>query len=426
MKTPEIWKPFTSLLSEEQNLRVKSASGAWLELEDGRKILDCISSWWVTLHGHCQPEIVEAIQKQAAQLEQAIFADCTHQPAEELVKNLLPVLPEELTTCFFSDNGSTAVEVALKIALQFWQNQGVYRKKKIIAFEGAYHGDTIGAMSVAERSIFNKPFWDHLFPVDFIPYPETWEGDEEAGQKERMALRELETLLENAKEYAAVIIEPLIQGAGGMRTCRPAFLQKLREVCTEKNVLLIYDEVMTGFGRTGEYFASLKSKTCPDVICLSKGITGGFLPLGVTVSSEKVVQAFLTVDSDKTFYHGHSYTANPIACAAAVASLKLLQKEETGQKFRQMEQWHRENWSVLEGEKLGLAKPRFCGTIFATEIKTEGSSGYGNPIGKEIKKKALEKGLLLRPLGNQLYIFPPLCITQKELQQVYQGIEEIL
>ena len=335
------------MLTADPALKVKRGNGAYLELEDGRRLVDCISSWWVTLHGHAQPEIARAIYEQAQVLEQVIFAGFTHQPAEDLADALLQRLPENLKHIFFSDNGSTAVEVSLKMAFQYWRNRGE-KRSKFMAFEGGYHGDTVGAMSIGRGSPFWNKFEPLLFSIDVVPYPATFEADPSVEEKEQLSLGAIENLLRNnAGDYAAICIEPLVQGAAGMRCCRPEFLQALRKLASKHDVLLIFDEVMTGFGRTGDFFASTKSGVAPDLICLSKGITGGFLPLSVTVCSSEIFERFLSSESDKTFYHGHSYTANPIACAAAVCSWRLLNQNR--HLFADMELSHRR----LAAEKLG-------------------------------------------------------------------------
>lgn len=420
---PNIWYPFTQAKTSPPPLKVKSARGIWLELEDGRKIMDCISSWWVNIHGHSHPKIAEAIYRQAQELEHVIFAGFTHQPAETLSEKLVKQLPEELSRVFFSDNGSTAVEVALKMAYQYWVNQNQQRQK-FIAFEGAYHGDTFGAMSVGSPSIFSQVFSDMLFDVDFSPFPETYIGDISVEEKEKEILTRLkEKLGQNPREYAGIIIEPLVQGAGGMRMCRPEFLRKLQQLVKQFDTLLIFDEVMTGFGRTGEWFPSLKSQVTPDITCLSKGITGGFLPLSVTVCSEKIYDTFYSDDPIKTLYHGHSYTANPLGCAAALASLELMVENQPV--FSSMEDKHLKYLKKLQGNSK-VEKLRVTGTIAAMDIVNTQKSGYLNKVGLEIREKALEKGLLLRPLGNVLYIMPPYCITDEELSEVYEGIYDIL
>lgn len=420
---PNVWHPFTILEKAPDPLKVSRGEGLWLELEDGRRIMDCISSWWVNVYGHARPEIADAIARQARELEQVIFANFTHEPAERLCERLCAILPGDLNRVFFSDDGSTAVEVGMKTAWQYWANTGEPRKT-FICFEGAYHGDTFGAMSAGERSVFTEVFEDLLFEVEFLPYPQTWRGDGQTEEREREALGLLrEKLREQPGRYAGVMIEPLVQGAGGMRMCRPEFLRKLEEVVREEDTLLLFDEVMTGFGRTGSRFACERAGVQPDIIALAKGLTGGFLPLSVTVSSEKIYRAFYSSDPEKTFWHGHSYTANPIGCAAALASLDLL--EEFRPVFSAMEQWHGVHLDRLEGHP-GLKRLRATGTIAAMDIVTGGREGYLNPVADAIKERCVDEGLLLRPLGNTLYLMPPYCTGREELARMYEGIVRLL
>ncbi len=420
MTKSAIWHPFTQMLTAEPPLKVKRGAGSYLFLEDDKRLLDCISSWWVNIHGHAHPDIAEAIFEQAKKLEQVIFAGFTHQPAEDVAAGLLERLPESLAHVFYSDNGSTSVEVALKMAYQYWLNLG-QEKHRFIAFDGGYHGDTIGAMSIGRGSPFWSKFDPLLFQIDIVPFPETFENDAAVEEKEQSTLTALAKLVEsNKNQHVAICIEPLIQGAAGMRMCRPQFLQALRKFATENNILLIFDEVMTGFGRTGDFFAANKSQVNPDIICLSKGITGGFLPLSVTVCSSAIYDSFLSQSSDKTFFHGHSYTANPLACAAAVCSWRLLNQNQ--HLFQNMEKTHRKLVSQeLEGHPL-IRQIRFCGTIFAAEIKTQESDSYFNSVAAQLKKRFIERGFLIRPLGNTIYLMPPYCTDEDALQSAYKAI----
>jgi adenosylmethionine-8-amino-7-oxononanoate aminotransferase len=418
-----IWYPFTIQKGALEPIKVEKGDGIWLQLEDGRRIMDCISSWWVNLYGHAHPEIASAISDQAQQLEQVIFADFTHEPAEKVAEKLAEILPTQLNRVFFSDDGSTAVEVAMKIALQYWKNRGEDRKS-FICFEGAYHGDTFGAMSAGARSIFTEVFKDLLFDVDFLPYPCTWLNDDEIPKKEQAVIKQLEkTLQEHPEKYAGVMIEPLVQGASGMRMCREQFIKELERVCEEYNTLLLFDEVMTGFGRTGAHFASEKANVEPDIICLAKGLTGGFLPLSVTVCSDAVFDVFNSADPMKAFWHGHSYTANPLGCAAALASFRLL--DEHRPVFAEMEQWHLEHLAKLGDHPL-VKKRRLTGTIAAFDIAAGPQNGYLNKVGEMIKKRSVEEGMLFRPLGNVMYLMPPYCTTESQLAEMYEVIDIIL
>jgi len=423
MHHPNIWKPFTILKDAPDPLRIEEGEGIWLTLEDGRRIIDCISSWWVTLHGHSQPEIGEAIYRQSQKLEHVIFANYSHRPAEELAERLTARLPGDLSRVFYSDNGSTAVEVALKTAWQYWKNIEKPRTR-FIAFEGAYHGDTIGAMSVSSRSVFSEVFSELLFDVDFVPYPDTWLGDTTAEEREERVLNQLAEMLDSEPEtYAGVIIEPLVQGTAGMRMCTPRFLKSLERLVRERDNLLIYDEVMTGFGRTGDWFASTRSGTEPDIICLSKGITGGFLPLSVTVCSSRIYDAFNSSDPMHTLWHGHSYTANPLGCAAALASFKLLEQDENA--FLKLEEIHLREVAKL-AETVEIERPRVTGTVAAFTLPVSGEGGYLNQVADRIKAVCTDYGLLLRPLGNEVYLMPPFCITEEELSDVYRQLAKLL
>lgn len=420
---PHIWYPFTILKNAPEPLKVVRGEGLWLELEDGRRIMDCISSWWVNLYGHAHPRVAQAIAEQAQKLEQVIFANFTHDPAEQLAEGVTGLLPGDLERVFFSDDGSTAVEVGMKMAWQYWANRGETRDT-FICFEGAYHGDTFGAMSAGERSVFTEVFGDLLFDVEFVPYPHTWRGDGEAEDKEEAVLQAVREKLEGAPgRYAGVMLEPLVQGAGGMRMCRPSFLRRLEKICREAGTLLLFDEVMTGFGRTGADFACTRAGVTPDIVALAKGLTGGFLPLSLTVCRSGIYEAFNSDDPEKTFWHGHSYTANPIGCAAALASLELL--EEFRPRFRGMEAWHREELDALEGHP-SLKRLRVRGTIAAMEIDAPGEDGYLNRVADRIKARCVDEGLLLRPLGNTLYLMPPYCTEREQLAAMYEGIGKLL
>lgn len=417
-----LWHPFTQARTAPEPLPVIRAAGATLTLADGRSLCDLISSWWVTLHGHAHPTIAAAIARQATQLEQVIFADFTHPPAVHLGQRLAEWLPPGLSRLFFSDDGSTAVEVALKLAWQFFRNQGQERRH-FLAFAGGYHGDTFGAMAAGRGSGFYGPFQELLFPVHTLPYPETWIGDPEVMDKEAASLAALERWLErHGPETVALIVEPLVQGAAGMRMCRPEFLQAVALRLKAAGVLLIFDEVMTGFGRTGPLFASEAVGVAPDLLCLSKGLTGGFLPMALTVATEAVYAAFLGPDFETAFAHGHSYTANPLGCAAALASLTLTVDPACVQRRAAIAARHTAALAEL-AQRPGLEKPRVHGTIAALSFHGHGH-GYHAAIGRELKRFFFERGLLLRPLGNVVYLLPPYCITDAELDRAYAAIAE--
>ena len=416
---PNIWPPFTQITNSDPQIKVSHGKDALIYTKNPKKeLIDGISSWWVTLHGHSNDYIANAIFHQAKTLEQIIFADFLHPQAQLLSERLSKLT--KLERLFFSDNGSTAVEVALKIAYQSWQNRGETRTQ-IIAFDGAYHGDTFGAMALGERNIFNENFDDLMFPVKRAPWPSTWINDEEVEIKENKAIQILTNLLK--KPTVAVILEPLVQGAGGMNMVRPEFIKKVSEVVKNNNSLLIADEVLTGFGRCGSLFAFQKANIIPDLISISKGLTGGFLPMGITLAKEKIYQSFISDSPKKTFWHGHSFTANPLGCAAANASLDLLEKDPSKYlSFKEKHFFHLDKIKKLPFVK----KLRVTGTIAAFDLEIGNSKGYLNKIGKRIKASSIQKGLFIRPLGNVIYLLPPLCITENQLEKSYKIIFEIL
>ena len=410
---PHLWHPTTQVAVAPEPLRVVSARGCLLELDDGRQLIDAISSWWVTLHGHSEPSIAAAIGRQALQLEQVIFANFSHPPAETLATRLSALTG--LERLFFSDNGSTAVEVALKIAWQWWRNQGSERRQ-LIAFEGAYHGDTFGAMALGDRSLFTAPYDELLFNVARIPWPHTHWGDGDVEQREAAALEQLEQALRTPT--AALIVEPLIQGASGMRLVRPSFLRAVAERVQASGALLIADEVMTGFGRTGALFACQRAGIQPDLMALSKGLTGGFLPMGVTMARERLYQGFISDTPAHTFFHGHSFTANPLGCAAALASLDLLQHNP--ERYQRFEARHRPALEQLSNHPR-VKQVRCLGTMAAFELEA-GATSYLNPVGRQIQRLCLEQGVFLRPLGNVVDLLPPLRISDSQLERCYAAL----
>jgi adenosylmethionine-8-amino-7-oxononanoate aminotransferase len=416
-----IWHPFTQGKIAPEVIAVKRAQGCYIYDENDKAYLDLISSWWVNLHGHAHPAIAVSIYEQAKTLEHVIFAGFTHEPAINLCENLRTIMPADLCKFFFSDNGSTAVEVALKMAYQYWRNLGMAEKKIFLSFEGGYHGDTFGAMSVGAKSGFHDQFKDLFFDVLSVPYPDSWEGDDAIEFKEQHALNILTDFLDQHDgKIAAIILEPLIQGASGMRICRASFLQQVIAKVRQRDILVIFDEIMTGFGRTGTYFALDQLDVIPDFLCISKGITGGFLPLAVTVTSDKIYDAFLGDDLSMAFLHGHSYTANPLACSAAIASLNLLKTLDCQRAIGNINAMHRQGIEALGVRCSSIKKSRIIGTIAAFDIK---DSAVLMP---SLKRNFLEQGMLLRPLGNTIYLLPPYCITNEELAAVYTKISEII
>jgi adenosylmethionine-8-amino-7-oxononanoate aminotransferase len=406
-----VWHPFTQHGLGEPIPRVTHAEGAALYTEGGRRIVDAISSWWVTTHGHCHPRIMAAIAAQTGKLDQIIFAGWTHEPAETLAQGLIEIMPPALTRVFFSDSGSTSVEVALKMALGYWANRGAARGR-ILVMQHSYHGDTIGAMSVGARGVFNQAYAPLLFDVGTVPFPV--EGQEQA------TLDALEAACRD--KPAAFIVEPLILGAGGMLIYPPRVLAEMRAICARHDVLFIADEVMTGWGRTGTLLACEQADVVPDILCLSKGLTGGSVPLAVTLATEAIYAAHLSQDRAKMFFHSSSYTANPIACAAANANLAIWREEPVLARVADLGVRQRRHLAGL-AEHPAVRNARSIGTITALEIgDAEGS--YLSQLGPRLLGFFRDRNLLLRPLGNTVYVMPPYCIGDDDLDAIYAAIAE--
>lgn len=409
MTASSIWHPFTQHGLGEPIPRVTRAEGAALFTADGRRIVDAISSWWVTTHGHAHPRIVAAIAEQAGRLDQIIFAGWTHEPAETLAAGLRAMMPSALTRVFFSDSGSTSVEVALKMALGYWLNRGEPRHR-ILVLEHGYHGDTIGAMSVGARGVFNRAYAPLLFDVETIPFP--------AAGHEQATLDALDQACRGGA--AAFIVEPLILGAGGMLIYAPTTLAEMRRICGCHGVLFIADEVMTGWGRTGTLLACEQADVLPDILCLSKGLTGGAIPLAVTMATEPIFEAHYTSDRASMFFHSSSYTANPIACAAANANLAIWRDEPVLDRVADLGRRQEERLAKL-ARRPAVTDPRRLGTIAAVEIG--GGDGYLSDLAPRLLAFFRDRGLLLRPLGNTVYVMPPYCISDADLDAVYEAIE---
>jgi len=410
--TSPVWHPFTQHGLNEPIPLISRADGAALYTADGRRIIDAISSWWVTTHGHCHPRIMAAIAEQAGKLDQIIFAGHTHDQAEALARGLLELLPEPLAHVFFSDSGSTSVEVALKMALGYWRNRGEPRHR-IVVMEGSYHGDTIGGMSVGERGVFNQAYQPLLFDVARLPFP--------AAGKEQATFDALESICV-AETPAALIVEPLVLGAGGMLIYPPAILRQMREICARHGVLFIADEVMTGWGRTGTLLACEQAEIVPDIICLSKGITGGALPLAVTVATPPIFEAHRSTDRVTMFFHSSSYTANPIACAAANANLAIWRDEPVRERIAALMARQEAHLDRLRGLS-AVRNARQLGTITAFELEN-GRGDYLSALGPQLMAHFRDRNLLVRPLGNTIYTMPPYCIDKADLEAVYDGIAE--
>ena len=401
-----VWHPYTQMKTAPSPLSIVRGQGVYLYTDDDRKLLDGISSWWVNIHGHAHPRLNQALYEQSKKLEQVIFAGATHEPAVELAERLVGILPAGLTKIFYSDNGSTAVEVAIKMALQYWQNVGRPERQRIVALRHAYHGDTIGTMSVSDESVFTAAFASLLFPVDRI----------EPSQIE-------EHLRAHGDRVAAVIVEPMLQGAGGMIMWPADALAQIRASCYRHNVLLIADEVLTGFGRTGRMFACEHAAVTPDILCMSKALTGGYMAFAATAATNAVYDAFLSDDRMKTLFHGHSFTANPLACAVSLASLDLIEETRALERVQRLEQQMRDGLTPL-AQFPSVADVRVLGGVGVVELKSGG--GYLDDVGPRLYRTFLERGVLLRPLGNVLYFMPPYVITDAEVDWVIQQIREVV
>ena len=427
-----LWHPYTQMQTAPAPLPIVRGEGVYLYTEDGRRILDGISSWWVNIHGHANPRLNRALAEQAGRLEHVMFAGCTHAPAVDLAERLVAALPAGLTRVFYSDNGSTAVEVAVKAALQYWRNRGEPRRRRFITLHYAYHGDTVGAMSVSAASLFTQAFEPLLFPVTRADPPYCYRcplGLERASCRIDCLGSLEQALAAHEGEVAAVLVEPMLQAAGGMVVWPPEFLSGVRSLCDRHGALMIADEVLTGFGRTGRMFACEHARVTPDIICLSKALTAGYLPLGATVVTDAVYSAFLSDDRAKTFFHGHSFTANPLACAVAIASLELFEEERVLARIARLEAQLRAGLEPLRALEI-VGDVRVIGGVGIVELvadrKTRGAGGYLDGIGPKLTAAFLERGLLLRPLGNVLYFMPPYVITQAQTAWALEQIAEEL
>lgn len=403
-----IWHPFTQMKTAGTPLPIVKGEGTLLFDEEGNSYIDAIASWWVNLHGHAHPYLAEKVHAQMLQLEHIVFAGFTHEAATELCERLSKRLPDNQAKFFFSGDGSSAVEIALKMSIQYWRNKGE-KRHRFLALDGGYHGETFGAMSAGARGVFSAHFQDYLFEVTHLPFPKDEKACLEALQREL-----------TKGEVAAFIFEPLVQGAAGMRMYSASTLDKMIQLCQAHGVLCIADEVMTGFGRTATFFACNQLQEKPDFICLSKGLSGGTLPLSLTTCTQEIYNAFLGDDISKAFLHGHSFTGNPVGCASAIASFDLLESEECQSNIQRITTRHSEFAERLKDNAL-LEDVRQEGTILALELKAE-QAGYTSNIRASLYQHFISEGIILRPLGNVIYILPPYCITDKELNQVYKSI----
>jgi adenosylmethionine---8-amino-7-oxononanoate aminotransferase len=430
-----LWHPYTQMKTCGEPLAIVRGQGVYLYTQDGRRLLDGVSSWWVNIHGHSHPRLNQALADQAERLEHVIFAGATHPAAVDLAERLLRVLPAGLARVFYSDNGSTAVEVAVKMAVQYWRNKSngaAPPRHRIVALHHAYHGDTAGAMSVSADSVFTQPFAPLMFPVDRVDAPYCYRCP--LGLRRQTCHIECLSGLENVLttrggEIAAVLVEPMLQGAGGMIMWPAEFLAGVRRLCDRHGVLMIADEVLTGFGRTGRMFACEHGGVTPDIICLSKALTAGYLPLAVTAVTESVYDAFLSDDHSRTFFHGHSFTANPLACAVAIASFDLFRECGVMDRIGRLETQLRQGLTPLSRLPI-VGEVRVLGGVGAIELvsnkTTKDAGGYLDQIGSRLSAAFLERGLLLRPLGNVLYFMPPYVITDDEVDWVIGQIGDVL
>lgn len=410
-----VWHPFTQHKTAGDHLEIVKASGVSLFDADGKEYIDANSSWWVNVHGHAHPHIGKAISDQFNTIDHIVFAGVTHPKAVELAERIVEKSPSNLKKVFFSDNGSTAVEVGLKMAFQYFHNQDKPRTK-VVALNGAYHGDTFGAMSVGQRGYFNAPFESFFFDVDYLDFPTSENKD--------AVLNHARDLF-SSDDVAVLILEPLVQGAAGMRMYSPDVLDELTAIAHEFGSLVIFDEVMTGFGRTGKLFAMDHCENKPDIVAFSKGLTAGIMALGLTVASQEVYDAFLAEEKTKAFLHGHSFTANPIACAVACASLDIFEEQETIQNINSLVKWGEE--FVLDLTTLDTVKnARQSGTIVAFEVETGEDDTYFSNVRERAYDFFLEQGILLRPLGNTLFVNPPYSISRSEYGAITKAILHFL
>ncbi|WP_430466982.1 adenosylmethionine--8-amino-7-oxononanoate transaminase [Winogradskyella ouciana] len=408
-----LWHPLTQHQLHPESIAIVQAEGCTLYDEDGNTYIDAIASWYTCMYGHCNPYITKKVADQMQTLDQVVFSSLTHEPAVKLSEALIDILPNNQEKIFFSDNGSTSVEVGIKMALQYHFNRNE-KRNVLIAFEDGFHGDTFGAMSVSGLSVYNGPFEDFFIEVKRIPTPD--------GNNHNDILNQLKTISENNK-VAAFVYEPLVQGAAAMKMHDANGLDAILEFCKSQNIITVADEVMTGFGKTGKHFASLHLNNQPDIICLSKALTAGLLPMAITSCTQKIYDAFLSDDITKGFFHGHTYSANPLACTAALAGIELLQSEDIQQNIKRIIESHQAFGERIKNHPK-VANIRQTGIIFALDLDIQ-MERYGN-LRDQLFKFFMDNGVFLRPLGNTIYILAPYVITDEELEKVYKTIEAAL
>lgn len=406
-----VWHPFTQMQTAPDPIVVVRAKDAILTDESGKEYIDVNSSWWVNVHGHGRPELKKALQEQFDEIDHIIFAGATHPKGIELSERICKLLPGNFSKVFFSDDGSTAIEVALKMVFQFWHNQG-QPKRRIVALEGAYHGDTFGAMSIGQRGYFNEPFEHFFFDVDFLPFPDGTNTDEVIRRANELA---------DSGEIAGLIVEPLVQGSAGMRMYSEEVLDELVRIFRKKGAKIIFDEIMTGWGRTGKMFAMEYCTELPDITCVSKGLTGGVMPLGLTIATEEIYTAFLSEDKLKALLHGHSYTGNPLACAVACASMDIFETDESKENIRRVA-GKMDDFANRLSTHSGFTNIRVRGTILAVELVVPEQTGYFASVRDKIYQHFLDHGILCRPLGNVVFFNPPYCITDNQLEKCFAAL----
>ncbi|MBD8525562.1 adenosylmethionine--8-amino-7-oxononanoate transaminase [Pseudomarimonas arenosa] len=430
-----LWHPCTQMqehLDGAPLITIRRGQGVWLEDYEGRRYLDAVSSWWTNLFGHAEPRIAAAIASQAQQLEQVILAGFSHVPAIELAEQLLALAPSGLSKVFFADNGSAAVEVALKMSYHAHLNRGDTQRTRFIALQNSYHGETLGALAVTDIPLYRRTYAPLMMQPGFVPSPDAWlaePGESAEDRAERAAQALAEVLQRQGEQTAALIIEPLVQCAAGMRMHSPLYLRRARELCDRHGVHLIADEIAVGFGRTGSLFACEQAGISPDLMCVSKGITGGFLPLAATLATEAIYQAFLSDRRDRAFLHSHSYTGNPLACAAALASLQIFRDQDVlGANRQRAAALARAAAPMAELPKVGEVRQR--GMIVAFELVADRANKTPLPTvgryGQQIYRAGLERGVLLRPLGDVIYWMPPYCISEDEIGHLGKVTQDAL
>ncbi|WP_420551779.1 adenosylmethionine--8-amino-7-oxononanoate transaminase [Tenacibaculum aiptasiae] len=408
-----LWHPLKQHQTHPDSLGIVKAKGCILTDENGNEYIDAISSWYTCMFGHCNDFITNKVYKQMQTLDQIMFSDFTHEPAVALSEELIKILPKNQNRIFFNDNGSTAVEAGIKMALQYYFNKGE-KRNTFVAFENGFHGDTFGAMSVSGLSVYNGPFEDFLMDIKRIPVPN--------GNNNQEILTLLKQIV-SENSIAGFIYEPLVQGAAGMKIHKAEDLDSILQFFKNNDILTIADEVMTGFGKTGNNFASDEIATKPDIICLSKALTAGLVPMAITSCTEDIYNEFLSNDIAKGFFHCHTYSANPIACSAALASIELLQSDEIQKNIQRISKAHQDFLNQITNHAK-VTEVRSKGVILAIDLKT--NAGRYGTLRDQLLKSFMDKGVFLRPLGNTIYIQPPYVITEQQLQKVYTTTKEVL